>query len=938
MPRLLLAPSAPLGALFVLTLAGCGGGGGGGAAPVAPQPQVDGGQSTLGASAATAAATGSTEIVLTIVARDASGNPIAGQPVALVAQGVAQLRQPGQATDSDGRASGAVSSNQPGRVVVTATIGGVAVAGGVTVEFLSPQLAPALVGAARYIDGNADGLVGLGDAVVIGYSTEVTFDPNTIAPTQIDLPVVDDTFGIGAALRPGPRPEEIEIALGSGANLRARGADANLTERGSPSRLMVPGGFGVRSVSAQLSAIPGTLDLSVGWPRRETATPWAALDAMALGDLDGDRVPDLVMIAGSAIAVWRGDGLGGFAPSGGGTFAGGAAAVVVAQLDGRDRPEVVVAGANGVEVFVDNATGSLPSLLVASETVPAGDCRDVAVGDMDSDGDPDLVVAAATGLGIWTRGAQRFEPPAVQFGTDPRHVVVADLDLDGDADAVGGGPQGLTVLRVAGATVTAIQGPSFDVRDLAVADLSGGRRPELVCATAAGLRVARSSVGLAFAADRPLAAHPGEGVVVIDGDRDGRPDLFVEVNGRWRFLAQQPDGNWVANGAEVAAGPLAVRADLDRDGAEDFVTFDAGQLVVSRGSGQAARGAFGLGPRESLSVSRSFVQRLADLDGDGVTDRVVGTAAGSEVWLGDGAGGFTLRQSPVGSGSIEALAVGDIDADGDLDLAMGGPSVPLSVWFNDGTGSFLQVGVVSQQPECLALLDLDGDGDLDIAIGNDGPDAVVQSVDPAAGAYAVVGAAFSAPAAALAGKTIALLPIDADRDGDLDLLAVRENGFGQPGLDVLFEQQATPGVGVNRLAVLQQWTPPQSAFGAALVDFDGDGALDFLVQRPAGVLVRFAEPAAPGFGQRTRNIPFAAALPLSFTAADVDGNGRVDLLGSDETGALEVRLQRTDGTFTSEILQVGGRPDSLHAEDLDRDGAVDVLFVGNGGSAILRGR
>ena len=89
-----------------------------------------------------------------------------------------------------------------------------------------------------------------------------------------------------------------------------------------------------------------------------------------------------------------------------------------------------------------------------------------------------------------------------------------------------------------------------------------------------------------------------------------------------------------------------------------------------------------------------------------------------EVWVNDGTGLFELFQS-LSAPLAHGVALGDIDGDGDLDAATahgyhsGGHA---RVWLNDGSGSYIdsQLKLGNTFSSAIALGDMDNDGDLDI--------------------------------------------------------------------------------------------------------------------------------------------------------------------------------------------------------------------------------
>ena len=66
-----------------------------------------------------------------------------------------------------------------------------------------------------------------------------------------------------------------------------------------------------------------------------------------------------------------------------------------------------------------------------------------------------------------------------------------------------------------------------------------------------------------------------------------------------------------------------------------------------------------------------------------------------------------------------AVALGDVDGDGDLDAFVANSNQANRVWLNDGSGTFTDSGqsLGDSSSWAVALGDLDGDGDLDAFVG-----------------------------------------------------------------------------------------------------------------------------------------------------------------------------------------------------------------------------
>lgn len=127
-----------------------------------------------------------------------------------------------------------------------------------------------------------------------------------------------------------------------------------------------------------------------------------------------------------------------------------------------------------------------------------------------------------------------------------------------------------------------------------------------------------------------------------------------------------------------------------------------------------------------------------DINGDGLTDLVVGGAKGDKVKLvlQNKNGSFSVHYAPeieVTKSLYEdaGIALFDSDGDGDLDIMIGSggneaasigiPVLQTRLYLNDGKGQFSnglsRMPVISTNTSCVRPFDYDGDGDLDVFIG-----------------------------------------------------------------------------------------------------------------------------------------------------------------------------------------------------------------------------
>ena len=325
------------------------------------------------------------------------------------------------------------------------------------------------------------------------------------------------------------------------------------------------------------------------------------------------------------------------------------------------------------------------------------------------------------------------------------------------------------------------------------------------------------------------------------------------------------------------APPIDVQVgDLDGDGDLDVVAASEEEDEICWYENLEGSGYFG--PKRLIATAAMEVQsvHVADVDGDGDVDVLAATFADDRIsWYRnmDGQGGFgsawTITTAANGASSVFAA---DLDGDGDVDVISASTLGNEIAWYEnqDGLGFFWVQHVISSstsRARDVEAVDLDGDGDLDVLTAGNGPPGIAWHENTnGLGAFG--------PKRIVdpwAGGKVAATAADLDADGDPDLLVASRSA------DTVTWYENLDGLG-GFSASRDLSTAVEDVLGVAAADLDGDGDLDVLAGAEGGDEIVWFENTT-GLGD------FAASVVISSYAVAVSGVVAGDLNGD---GAVEV--------------------------------------------------
>ncbi len=577
-------------------------------------------------------------------------------------------------------------------------------------------------------------------------------------------------------------------------------------------------------------------------------------------------------------------------------------------------------------------------LLIQTGSSPSS----VSQGDFNRDGNPDLAFIDGSGIhillgngnGTFQRG-QNISLPLGFGGT----ITVADINRDGNVDLVlGGGTNQKAAVAVLLGNGDGTFGPlivstlqlnlnlyAAIASRLGVADFDGDGAMD-ICASDSqngSVYILLGNNTGTFTLKSVLSnfSAPSD-VWTGDFNGDGHVDLLVHgrLGADATVYLGNGDGTFqtgVTYGGASDAFTSIVVADMDGDGHPDMIVgtqTNFVQILHGNSDGTFATTSEG----GSTLNSYPIVVAVADFNSDGLLDISVSTSNGLSILQGSGSLNYA---SPVsyGLGTSESTsALADFNQDGRLDFALAA-SDGIFVLLGKNGGKFQSYDVydVGQPVAAITSADFNKDQHKDIAIAGlaGGPGILLGNGN---GTFSLL------PSSPVSGGTGSiLLTGDFDGDGSADLYFTANNSAGVV--------QFGNGDGTFGSPVALSGFQQAGFIAANIADFNNDGRSDLVSTNYQSLDVLLGQPNRAFKLVTSTNY----ALQSSVTPAvgDFNKDGKQDMVIAGVT-TIQVLVGNGDGTFRAGRIfntQLPGftnlvAPISIATGDLDRDGNLDLIM------------
>ncbi|HXB62240.1 MAG TPA: MBG domain-containing protein [Acidobacteriaceae bacterium] len=317
---------------------------------------------------------------------------------------------------------------------------------------------------------------------------------------------------------------------------------------------------------------------------------------------------------------------------------------------------------------------------------------------------------------------------------------------------------------------------------------------------------------------------------------------------------------------------------------------------------------------------------IGDFNGDGIPDAVIAnTGSGTlTVMLGNGDGTFTAGTTINTGGQPTAVIAADLNNDGILDLAVvDNQNGKVLIYLGNGDGTFTAGTPITAGSGAygIAAGDVNLDGNLDLAVTLDGSNTAAVLLGNGDGTFTV------GTPVPVGSSPRGVVIADFTSSGNPDIATAN---FGDKTVSVALGA----GDGTFTKAANSPFNVGNGPIALAAADLNGDGDVDLAVANQTDGTVDVLLGGGNGDFALTGSPLAVDAQPSAIVAADFNGTGSIDLLTANAgPGTLSFLSNNGNATFAAAVpITAGTGADALAAADLNGEGRLG-LIVANGGAA-----
>ncbi|MBI1336330.1 MAG: hypothetical protein GC164_05145 [Phycisphaera sp.] len=663
-------------------------------------------------------------------------------------------------------------------------------------------------------------------------------------------------------------------------------------------------------------------------------------EVILTADLDGDNDPDLVTAntSDNSITVLLNNGDGTFAQPvpyfahNAGLYTG-LDDIAIGDVDGDDIPDIiaiedllgdlVIFTGNGDGTFVEptssiNITGSITSLHL--EDLNHDEILDVFYANHDNDR-----IAVMIGNGDGTFGSETF----YSVGDKPINIATGFFNDDNLLDLAVANETSddvsILIAQMGGGFAAEVRiDTGFGTNWVDTGDIDHNGTIDLAVSNIYGINLYIGVGDGTFTFDSTIDYYnSSDRVYLEDLDGDNLPEIinrdFLSDHGVWWNLGSlefSPQRRFTGDREDqgIAFADFNLDGRTDAAVAVDYSRVELNDAVVIAWGGA---GGFFLAANQRLEIGDArAVVAVGDVNGDGLDDIITPhfSLPQLSVFIASPLGGFLTEQTITVDDNQYDLALADVDGDNDLDL-IGTDTLAggMLLMFNNGNGTFTTGTVIgSNTPQKIVAQDADGDEIVDI-VALDGNILFYKGNNDGT---------FEAPVNVTADSNWFDIAVGDVTGDDLpDVVAVR----GSENIAVVFVNQ-----GDGTYSPATPLATVEDPHTVALGDFDEDGVLDIVAGGDvvaAGYLSVFLSLGGGNFNVLTPIDIDRSADGLAVRDMDLDGHADiVAALGN--SGEITVVLGDGQGSFVTQYeFFTGDGADDVAIADVNKDGFADIVSI-----------